>query len=130
MNLAQPVFDRIAIGISTVCALHCAVLPIVVSLFPALISSFVDDHYFHLMLLWVIVPSSVIALFMGCKKHSDAYVFLLGASGLLMLVGIGIFGHDLVGEAGEKIGTVFASFVIVFAHLRNHSLCRKDHCEH
>ncbi len=130
MNQTQPIFDRIAISISTICALHCAALPIIVSLFPALISSSMDDHYFHLLLLWVVVPSSAIALFMGCKKHRDKYVFILGTVGVGCLIGIAIYGHDLIGETGEKIGTVFASLIIVFVHFRNHQLCRKCHCEH
>ena len=130
MIRTQPIFDRIAIATSTICAIHCAIFPIIVSAFPALFSVMLDDHYFHILLIWAVVPASVIALFMGCKKHKDSTTLIAGVSGVLILVLIAFFGHDFLGEIGEKIGTVIASFIIVFAHLRNHSLCHKSGCKH
>jgi len=124
---SQSFFDRFAIGTSTLCAVHCAALPIIVTLFPALFSSAFNDEYFHIILVWLVVPASVIALTMGCKKHRDMKVLLLGAVSITGLISVAIFGHDFLGETGEKVATFFFSMLSVAAHLRNHSLCKDCH---
>lgn len=126
----QPNLDRVAIAISVVCALHCAVTPILLSVFPLLSMQFVDEHTFHLMLLTLIIPSSVIAMVLGCKKHKDAIVFLLGATALVTLVITAIFGHDLFTHMGEVIMTVSATALLSIAHWRNYTLCKGKACCH
>lgn len=128
MSNTQSVLDRFAIGASTLCALHCVVTPVLITLFPSLLVTILGDHWFHLLLIVVVVPISLFALFLGCKKHRDRLVLTLGGVGLLALTFIAIFGHDLLGEAGEKVGTVLSSLLIVAAHVRNHWLCRKGNC--
>ena len=105
-------------------------MPIVISFFPALMSSFVGDHHFHLLLVWMVVPTSAIALFIGCRKHWDTAVLLSGIGGVAALVAVAVWGHDLLSELGEKLGTIAASLAIVYAHWRNHTLCRERGCQH
>ena len=130
MNRTQPILDRFSIVASSLCALHCIGLPLVTALFPTALTTLTNGHFFHQLLVLMVIPSSLIALSLGCKRHRDKLVFLVGITGVLLLVLIALFGHDLLGEAGEKIGTVFSSLMIVAAHLRNYFLCKKDRCQH
>jgi len=77
-----------------------------------------------------VIPMSVIALLLGCKQHQDKTVLLLGLMGIVGLVTLAFYGHVVLGELGEKVGTVLSSLLIIIAHLRNYYLCREDTCEH
>jgi len=130
MNTVQPILDRAAIGTSTLCALHCLATPVVLTLFPSLVTSFLGDHLFHLMLVFFVVPVSSVGLMLGCRKHKDSVVLLFGVVGIVSLAVVAVFGHDFLGETGEKVGTVIASLILVFAHVRNYRLCRQAVCQH
>jgi hypothetical protein len=123
--------DRFAIGLSVLCAIHCLAVPVLLILFPSIMASFhLDDHIFHELLLWFAIPSSAIAVFLGCKRHKDRRVFILAGFGLGLLTAAALLGHDVLGEMGEKIATLFAVSILALAHIRNYSLCREDSCRH
>lgn len=126
----QPLFDQLSMGASVICAIHCAVLPIMLALFPALSSLPNNNHDFHLALIVLIVPASLLAAYLGCAKHKDKWVLIGIATGLLTLTITALLGHDLVGEVGEKTLTMCASIVLIAAHWRNYRLCRSKKCSH
>ena len=121
-----PSLDRVAIGLSGLCAVHCAVTPIAVVLFPVLSACAGSDWMFHALLLTLVLPSSLIALGLGCRRHRDVRVLVLGLAGLGLLVFTVGLGH----EAWERPLTLTATALMVVAHLRNYRLCRFDDCQH
>jgi len=124
-------FDKFAIGLSALCAIHCLALPVLVLAFPTLLAAFqVDDHFFHEVLVWLVIPSSSIAVFLGCKHHKNLVVLVLAIIGMTGLVATAVFGHDALGETGEKVATLFSVSLLAYAHWRNYSLCRKGTCDH
>lgn len=125
----QFIFDRLAIGASLLCALHCAFFPLLLVAFPTLLALPVDDEQFHLLLLWFVIPSSLIAIFLGCRRHKDPLVLVFGLIGLSLMIFAAFLGHDLLGEMGEKWMTVIGAILLAAAHWRNFSLCRKDDCQ-
>jgi len=129
-QLTQRLFDRLAIGASVLCALHCAALPVALTVFPSLVAMPVSDHYFHLMMVWFVVPSSLLAVSLGCSRHKDRLVLMGCAVGLTVIVLTAFFGHDLLGETSEKIATLTGAMILAIVHWRNYTLCRKDSCEH
>ena len=70
-NSVTAVLDKLAVTTSSVCAIHCLALPVMLTIFPALGNSFFGDEHFHEMLLLAVVPMSMISLTIGCKKHKD-----------------------------------------------------------
>lgn len=130
-SATQIYLDRFAIGLSLLCTVHCLAIPVVLILFPSLMATLhIDDHVFHALLLWLAIPSSAVAIFLGCKRHKDHLVFILAGIGLVSLTATAFFGHDVLGETGEKIATLFAVSILAYAHWRNYSLCRGDSCQH
>lgn len=119
----QATLDKSAIAISVVCAVHCLALPIVTVMYPSLIGYFFAEESFHRWLSFVVLPLSVTALWMGCRHHKSVRVSTLGAAGLLVLVFAALFGHDVLGEAGEKVATVIGAGLIAIAHYLNFRLC-------
>lgn len=126
----QFIFDRLAIGASVVCAIHCALLPVLLAVFPTLVAMPVTDHTFHFLLAWFVVPSSLIAVSLGCRRHKDRLVLAGCGLGLTIIVLTAWFGHDLLGETGEKMATLTGAVILSIVHWRNYSLCRQDSCDH
>ena len=125
---AQKILDRLAIGMSSFCLLHCLVTPVLLISIPVLASTIVADETFHKILLVFVLPASSLALLLGCRRHKDGIVLSLGTLGLMQLVIIAFFGHELLGETGETVATVVGSLVLAASHFRNHRLCRSDRC--
>lgn len=121
--------DRLAITVSAVCLLHCLLTPALVLLFPVLGSTIVGDHAaFHGLLLALIVPSSVLAFWLGLKRHRDRRVLALGATGLAVLVLAAVLGPEGLGVTGEKLVTGVGGVVLAAGHVLNFRLCRALSC--
>ena len=115
--------DKVAIGFSAICALHCIFLPVALIFLPALSTTFLGSEDFHKALLYFVVPSSTIALFLGCKMHGKNHVYVYGAVGVGTLLITFFFGHDLFGESGEKFLTLLGAGIVSLGHIKNQKLC-------
>ena len=129
MKNLQAIADKTAVSLSLVCTVHCLAVPFLVVSLPAIAAMNLDDEAFHLWMVVAVIPISLFALTLGCNKHKSFGVLSLGVLGLLVLVASGLLGHDLLGEAGEKLFTVIGASLIAAGHLLNHRLCQRAHCE-
>ena len=122
--------DGIAILLSGTCLVHCLALPILVTLFPIAQGSMLDEARFHVIILLFIIPTSLIALTIGCRKHKDKLTVALGVLGLLTLALTALFGHDLLGAFGERVVTNMGGIILAGAHIQNYRCCRAKNCNH
>ena len=60
-----PSLDKLAVSTSAVCAIHCLSLPLIVGFFPAVSATIFGQEAFHQLLLWVVIPLSLVALSLG-----------------------------------------------------------------
>tara|TARA_B110000444_G_C18815742_1_gene585041 strand:- start:1192 stop:1503 length:312 start_codon:yes stop_codon:yes gene_type:complete len=95
---------------------------------PTLGSTFLEDERFHYAILFLVLPASLLALGLGCRKHRRGEILLTGLLGLFVLFLILIAGEEALGEFGEKISTIVGAAIIAFAHVRNYLLCRDQDC--
>ena len=123
------VLDKFAISTSTVCAIHCLVLPVMIGVFPALGVTIIGDEKFHEILLWAVIPMTIISLSLGCNKHKDVTPALTGCVGLAVIIFTAIMGHRELSESLEILLTIMGAVIITFAHLMNFKLCRKAYCD-
>lgn len=126
---AQLPLNRLGVLLSGVCLFHCLLTPLAVLLFPIVSLTFASDEGFHKILLWLVLPTSACAFLLGCFRHKDFGVLVLGSAGLIQLILAAHFGHDALGEIGERIAAMSGGVTLALGHLRNHRLCRKDRCE-
>lgn len=130
MNLNTQIADKFAIIISGMCVAHCLLIPILIVLAPSLITLGLTSESFHLWMIIAVIPSSIYALALGCKKHAKISVFIMGALGLSCLILAFMLGANMLGGMGEKALTLIGTLFIVFAHLQNFKLCNQvDDCE-
>ena len=128
MKTEQAVTDKLAIGLSVACAIHCLFLPLMVLTLPSIAALNLDNEAFHMWMVVAVIPCSIYALFLGCKEHSRYQLVFLAFSGLVMLVLALVLGEEQIGEAGEKIMTVAGAALIALGQWLNFRLCRAtDH---
>lgn len=73
--------DALAISASTLCLIHCLVLPVLIAFLPA-IAEWADlGEAFHIVMLVVAVPLSGLTLFGGWRRHRAAFPMIAGAAG-------------------------------------------------
>lgn len=128
MQINTMIMDKAAIGLSLVCVVHCLLAPIAIVMLPALGSTFLEDERFHFAILFLVLPTSLIGLGLGCRKHGHFEILLIGLIGLLVLFLVLILGEETIGEVGERLTTIAGTGVIAFAHVRNFLSCRRHDC--
>lgn len=120
--------DIIAISVSGLCAVHCLLTPLALILFPILSGSLIASEDFHRFLFWVILPTSGLAIILGCRRHKDAVVLWLCISGLSLLLMSAYWAHAWLGQWGERLLTFIGGVIMAAWHVRNYRLCRQDRC--
>lgn len=125
MKQAQTITDRLAIGLSLACTIHCLATPALLVLLPSLMALKLDNEAFHLWLVFAVIPTSLFAITLGCKQHNRYQLFVLCVIGLAMLFSALIL-EERIGETGEQVLTVLGSSLIVIGHWLNYRLCRQQ----
>ena len=118
----RPVLDQVAVALSGLCLIHCLMLPFLVVLVPVL-AQFSDEH-FHLEMLIVVVPVSLVALALGYRRHGHTGVVIAGLVGLAILTVGGTLAHDAYGLVADRALTVLGSITLAVTHYRNFRLSK------
>ncbi len=109
--------------------MHCLLAPVALTLLPLIsLSVLVEDLVFHQLMLWIVVPTSIVALSIGCRKHRRWPIALSGALGLVILFGVAMFGHETLGINGEKIITSLGGILLALSHYLNYRACQSITC--
>ena len=120
-------FDQIAIALSAICLVHCLAVPVLVAVLPIAAVSFGDSQHFHGLMLWLVVPTSVVGFTLGFRLHRRAGLVATGAIGVLILWAAAVFGHDAWSESIEVAVSVVGSLVLGGAHWMNFRAVRQCH---
>ena len=105
-------------------------MPVFLTVFPSSLTVLLQDEQFHQLMVWLVIPSSLLAVVIGCRKHKDSWVLSGVVIGIAVMTFTAIFGHKALGESGEKIFTIIGATVLAVSHTRNYKLCRKNSCNH
>ena len=128
MFRTQLINDKLAMALSTACAIHCFLTPSFVLLTSGLISFSFDNEVLHNLILFVAVPISLYALISGNANHKILYLLPVGIIGLSLLVLAVFLGEAFLGELGEKSLTLTGSIIVVYAHYKNYKACKELDC--
>ena len=119
--------DKAAIGLSLACALHCLMVPLLLTLFPPTMLLGLQDERIHLALLALIIPISVFTLTLGCRLHRSVSVAASGVTGVGILIFSALAGHEVGGHTLETVGTILGSGIVAGSHILNFKSCRAAH---
>ena len=117
----QESLDVTGVGLSVACILHCLLVPTAASaaplLSPEIGSLFGLSHDWHLIMLALAAPVSLIALGWGMKSVKAGWrVFAAGFAGLLLMA---IGASHAFGPVAETALTLTGVTVLAGAHLAN-----------
>ena len=128
MEAIQKITDKLSISLSLLCAVHCLAVPVMLALLPSMAALQLDNEAFHYWMLLAVIPTSIYALTMGCKRHRHFRLLIVGGTGLALLVLAVMLGEEIIGESGEKILTVIGASFVAGGHFWNFRLCRHLDC--
>ena len=118
--------DKLAIAFSTLCVFHCLALPLLMVLLPSLTTLPLEQELFHVWMVIAVIPTSLYALTLGCKRHKHFLLVIYGFIGLFTLIAALFVGDMLLGEVGEKLLTVIGAIIIAIVHFKNYRLCQQS----
>lgn len=117
-------YDALGITTSLACAIHCAVLPLVLTSLPVFGINIINNYFFEYGMILLAFVVGLFALYHGYKKHHHRFLpVLLFSTGMSFLL-LKEFFH-----AYHLWLLVPAIVFIISAHYVNYRLCRKaNHC--
>jgi uncharacterized membrane protein YoaK (UPF0700 family) len=124
-------WDAFGIAASVACAIHCAVLPLLLSSLPLFGINIIENQGFEFLMIALAFVVGVYSLYHGRKKHHHSYYpMLLFAAGIsLLFIKSMLHSHSLM-------LLLPAVSLVVIAHYLNYKLCRvhnhahADDCNH
>ena len=124
-------WDAIGITTSVACAIHCAVLPMVLSTLPIFGVNIVDNVAFEYFMIILALGIGSYSLWHGYRRHHHSLLPLV-----VFCLGISLLFAKQVWHAYQLWLLPFAVLFIIMAHLLNYRSCRvhnhahSDDCEH
>ena len=126
---AQKVSDKVSIGISLLCVMHCLLFPLFLILSSNYLTLFLNNELFHYTLLFLVVPLSLFALTIGLKNHNSFNIFIFGFIGIIFLLSALFFDIKILFVSSEIFLTILGSSFLMIAHYKNFQLCRHLDCD-
>jgi hypothetical protein len=105
-------------------------VPLVVVVLPIAVLGLGGESHFHAVMLWLVVPVSVVGLIMGFREHHRAKIAVAGMLGLAVIAYASISGHGQWPLSLEIVVSLLGSLLLAGAHWANFVVVRKVHVHH
>lgn len=116
--------DAIGITASLACAIHCAVLPLVMTSLPILGINIIHNHAFEYGMIFLAMAIGSYSLYHGYKKHHHQLLPLV-----IFIIGVLFLFAKQRWHDHEMWLLIPAVLAIVSAHYVNYLYCKKaNHC--
>lgn len=124
-------WDALGVATSLACAIHCAVLPLILTSLPIFGINIIENQSFEYLMIFLAFAIGSYSLWHGFKKHHHSFLpLLIFAFGIILLLAKQIW-HKY-----QLWLLPFAVLLIILAHLLNYRSCRihnhahADDCDH
>lgn len=114
-------FDKVGMSASAACAIHCALLPIVLTLLPIVGLEFLANPMIELSMISLSLALACLALSSAYKKHRKVLPFVILMLGFCCIA----MGHLL--EELERYLIPLGGLLIAIAHFINLQLTKSCH---
>lgn len=114
--------DKVGIGASLLCAIHCALLPLFFTTLPLMSIEILENEQVELGFILFSLIVGCFALYNGYKRHHlktlPLFVFVAGIALLL-------FANFLLEDSRETIVKITGAATIIIAHILNWHFCKQ-----
>ncbi|HWZ46421.1 MAG TPA: MerC domain-containing protein [Candidatus Saccharimonadales bacterium] len=123
--------DDLGACVSGLCLVHCVSMPLALAFAPTLAHLIPGDEIIHRLFAFLIVGAGVPSFAMGFRKHKKLRVWVLGISGLAVILGVLAFDDRFSSHGVEIAITSVGSLLLTAAHRVNRTFCRRcEQCQH
>lgn len=117
---ATGLLDRVGIGISVFCLVQCLALPLALVIAPLASVALFSHELFHVVLLAVIAPVSLVAFTIGFLRHRNLRMWVPVSAGFaFLLVALGLEQGHVVGPGWIAVLTSAGGTGLILAHMLN-----------
>lgn len=117
--------DNIGVTISSLCLIHCILLPILILFFPIISLYYLMNEIYEWVFLCLSIIVGFFSLCLGHKKHKSSLALKTLIFGFTFLVISKIFHNS--DNTLHSVLVLFGGSLIIFSHILNKKLC--DSCE-
>lgn len=117
-----PDLDRLAMGLSGLCAVHCVATTVLVAMMSVAGGALLDPHI-HEVGLVLAIALGALALGRGALRHGRWLPVALGAFGLGVMAGAMALPHE---GGGEAIWTIAGVALLALAHEVNRRMAARS----
>ncbi|MGB0135287.1 MerC domain-containing protein [Dokdonella sp.] len=123
--------DRFGAFASMLCAIHCALLPVVFGVLPALGLGFLANHVYEQIFVGFAILLASISLWFGLRKHGSYLAFWFLVPGIVLLVYGMLIGSDHA-NSGHAVVVSIGGTLVAISHLANLRLnhVHGPNCDH
>lgn len=113
--------DKLGIALSALCAVHCALLPLAVLLFPMLAPATQAETPVHIAFALLLVFLTFMAFARGYRQHRRKDIVVLAALGLTLVTGalLAPGKHEETLFSVEAVLTTLGGFLLITGHVLN-----------
>ena len=79
MKASQTVTDKLALGASLACIIHCLAFPLLIILVPSMTILQMNNDYLHFWMAATVIPAGLFMLFFGPKQHNRYRLLVIAA---------------------------------------------------
>lgn len=131
MNKWKLNWDAIGITTSLACAIHCAVLPLLLSSLPVLGIDILDNPVFEYFMILLAFAVGSGALYHGYKKHHHRMLPLsLFTLGMLFLLGKQLWHQAHLLLLFPAVAAIISAHFVNFRLCRVHNHAHSEDCNH
>jgi MerC mercury resistance protein len=124
-------YDALGIAASVACAIHCAVLPLVLSSLPLFGINIINNVSFEMMMIVLAFAIGFYSLWHGYKKHHHKiYPIILFALGISLLMLKQYFHNYLLSFLIPAVALIIAGHWTNYRACKKANHCHKDDCNH
>jgi hypothetical protein len=120
-EIAQRYIDRMGIGVSLLCAIHCALLPLIITMLPLLGLEVFADPLFENAIIFISLIIGITSLSSAFVQHKTRLPLLLMVTGFISI----FIGHYFIAKDFEWLFLTLGGLTVAAAHYNNWQLIKR-----